>query len=1044
MSKGRIKQLIKGAAREERRESRFTGRIGKKDASGNWVTQVPGRSVNWVYVRPDMGGQAMAAYLDGAPLKPDAPVIVEYNVTNGLPIITSINHAYADAYSTNPDVPFTSVPPAPTGAGTGREDFTYAAMLLDGLITPQSSGLVVNINKFSIVYHGSQVFYAGGTFDLTSYVPSVSGDWCYTLVGYDIVNAVITAIASANVEASWLLNDALIAAINITNIVPLMAVVLKNGQTTPSSFPDQFRDCRPWITGNWLNLPVEVAYGGTGASGFIVNELLLGNGTSPFQVVANGTAGQPLLATVGAPAYGALDLAGASTITGLLPLAHGGTDADLSATGGAHQVVMQETLGGAFTVRGLLAGDTPQVLPLAGGTLTGPVVFTPQATPSTAEGKVYYDSTAHALEYYNGSAWVSLTADTGITQLTGDVTAGPGSGSQVATLATVNSSPGTYALATLTVNGKGLVTAASAAAVTGSGSVVLASGPTLTSPAINTGVSGTAISTDGTFATQSDTIIASQKAVYTYVNAVAQGLSPKNSVVCASNGALPANTYANGSSGVGATLTGNATGVLTVDGHTVALNERVLVKDEVTQANNGIYLCTTAGAVGVAYVLTRATDNNTSVDIVGAYTFVETGTVNASSGWVNTNTGTITIGTTSITWTQFSGAGEITAGTGLIKSGNTLSIDSTVVTLTGSQTLTNKNLTAPTIADFSNANHNHQSTAGGGTLTTAAITSGTFANSFINWASPGALGSTTPNTVAATNFTLTSGGYISPSSDGTAALLITKANGTTAIVTVDSTNTRVVINDSTGTGTDVLSVHAKNQNPYAASFYNDTFSSTQALRWFILNNGSTALGTDQSSDFRLYVNGDYPNGNIIINGADKHTTLRVVDTVTTGVSDVNVIHHSSTNTPVAGFGTGLRLDGKDSTTADMSMARWRTFWHVATHASNQAYSIFSAFDSGGERDVIGIGADGSNPLFGIFTKATSPVAQNSAYTQTYSTTTRTVNPASTSAFTGQDNTQIGSVYAKSADLEQLRGDVLQMAQLINSLINDDGNYGFHA
>lgn len=77
-------------------------------------------------------------------------------------------------------------------------------------------------------------------------------------------------------------------------------------------------------------------------------------------------------------------------------------------------------------------------------------------------------------------------ADTGITQLTGDVTAGPGSGSQVATLATVNASPGSTTISTITTNAKGLVTANSSATTTGSGDVVLATSPTLVTPALGT------------------------------------------------------------------------------------------------------------------------------------------------------------------------------------------------------------------------------------------------------------------------------------------------------------------------------------------------------------------------------------------------------------------------------------------------------------------------------------------------------------------------------------------------------------------------------
>jgi hypothetical protein len=160
-----------------------------------------------------------------------------------------------------------------------------------------------------------------------------------------------------------------------------------------------------------------------------------------------------------------------------------------------------------------------------------------------------------------------------------------------------------------------------------------------------------------------------------YVDAVAQGLSAKTSARLATVTALPASTYNNGSSGSGATLTGTATGVLTVDGSAVASGDRLLVKDQTGSWENGIYTCTTAGATGVAFVLTRSTDLDVPAEVPGAFVFIEAGTVNTASGWVCTNTTPPTFGSTALTFVQFSGAGEITAGSGLTKTGNTLALD---------------------------------------------------------------------------------------------------------------------------------------------------------------------------------------------------------------------------------------------------------------------------------------------------------------------------------------------------------------------------------
>lgn len=106
-----------------------------------------------------------------------------------------------------------------------------------------------------------------------------------------------------------------------------------------------------------------------------------------------------------------------------------------------------------------------------------------------------------------------------------------------------------------------------------------------------------------------DPASAQDGATKNYVDNNSAGIKNKTQpgVNVATTTTLPANTYNNGASGVGATLTANAVGTLTIDTHQVLLNEYVLVKNEATSANNGYYKCTTEGTAGVAYVLTRDT-----------------------------------------------------------------------------------------------------------------------------------------------------------------------------------------------------------------------------------------------------------------------------------------------------------------------------------------------------------------------------------------------------------------------------------------------------
>jgi len=130
----------------------------------------------------------------------------------------------------------------------------------------------------------------------------------------------------------------------------------------------------------------------------------------------------------------------------------------------------------------------------------------------------------------------------------------------------------------------------------------------------------------------------------------------------------------------------------TLDGVTLATNDRVLVKNQTTKSDNGIYVVQASGAA------VRATDYNSTPEVdAGDFVFVQAGTVNGKTGWVQTNTIT-TIGSDDIEFTQFSGAGTYSAGNGLTLTGTVFSINtSTTVDTSTAQTLTNKTLTSPTL-----------------------------------------------------------------------------------------------------------------------------------------------------------------------------------------------------------------------------------------------------------------------------------------------------------------------------------------------------------
>jgi hypothetical protein len=147
---------------------------------------------------------------------------------------------------------------------------------------------------------------------------------------------------------------------------------------------------------------------------------------------------------------------------------------------------------------------------------------------------------------------------------------------------------------------------------------------------------------------------ATDAATKQYVDNLASGLSPKDSVRVATttNGTL-ATAFANGQ---------------TIDGVTLATGDRILLKNQTTASENGVYTVNASGAP------TRATDFDASSEIRGAVMVVEEGTVNADTLWICTTNAPITVGSTSLSFSQWSSGLTYVAGSGLTLSGSTFNV----------------------------------------------------------------------------------------------------------------------------------------------------------------------------------------------------------------------------------------------------------------------------------------------------------------------------------------------------------------------------------
>lgn len=220
---------------------------------------------------------------------------------------------------------------------------------------------------------------------------------------------------------------------------------------------------------------------------------------------------------------------------------------------------------------------------------------------------------------------------------------------------------------------------------TGTGKLVFDGSPTLV----------TAVLGSSTATTQAPADNSTKVATTAYVDNAVLGQRYKEAVKYASTGALPSIVYANGSSGVGATLTGVALAAISLDSSSPSVNDRVLIKNQVSDFQNGIYVVTATGSGIAVFVLTRAADFDQSSDIqTGDTVFVTAGSTLANTTWTYTGIDSPTMGTTSLTFAQAAGPGSYTQGAGITITGVSIAITAPVTVALGGTNATSASITA--------------------------------------------------------------------------------------------------------------------------------------------------------------------------------------------------------------------------------------------------------------------------------------------------------------------------------------------------------------